>query len=156
MLIVTINILNFRSPLPMNRLCSSFGAGLASCKPGKSMAKSLVLGLVIFISSVLPQGLAALTTGSTAANSSVISNPPVSKPADVQNERLAKLEQQLADSKGSADNAWMLTSAALVLVMTGPGLARFYGGVARRKKGMASLMQGFALLAAITVLCAVV
>ena len=140
----------------MNRLCSSFGAGLASFKPGKSMAKSLIFGLVIFISSVLPHGLAAQTTGSTPANSSVISNPPVSKPADVQNERLAKLEQQLADSKGSADNAWMLTSAALVLMMTGPGLALFYGGLVRKKNVLATMMQSFAMMAVITVLWALV
>src|SRR5258708_3864458 len=156
MLIVTINILNFRSPLPMNRLCSSFGAGLASFKPGKSMAKSLIFGLVIFISSVLPHGLAAQTTGSTPANSSVISNPPVSKPADVQNERLAKLEQQIADSKGSADNAWMLTSAALVLMMTGPGVALFYGGLVRKKNVLATMMQSFAVMGVVTVMWALV
>ena len=45
--------------------------------------------------------------------------------------RLAKLEQQTAEAKGSADNAWMLTSAALVLMMTGPGLALFYSGLVR-------------------------
>jgi len=39
------------------------------------------------------------------------------------NARLVKLVQQTAEAKSSADNAWMLTSAALVLMMTGPGLA---------------------------------
>jgi Amt family ammonium transporter len=52
-------------------------------------------------------------------------------PATDMNSRLAKLEQQTTDAKSSADNAWMLTSAALVLMMTGPGLALFYGGLAR-------------------------
>ena len=48
-------------------------------------------------------------------------------------ERIAELERKFADVKGSADNAWMLVSAALVLLMTGPGLALFYGGLCGRK-----------------------
>jgi ammonium transporter, Amt family len=66
--------------------------------------------------------------------------------------RLAKLEQQAADAKGSADNAWMLTSSALVLMMTGPGLALFYGGLVRKKNVLGTMMQSFALMAVITVL----
>src|SRR5580704_2749786 len=66
--------------------------------------------------------------------------------------QLAKLEQQVADAKGSADNAWMLTSSALVLMMTGPGLALFYGGLVRKKNVLATMMQSFALMAVITVL----
>jgi ammonium transporter, Amt family len=50
---------------------------------------------------------------------------PASGNSSDANARLAKLEQQAADAKSSADNAWMLTSAALVLMMTGPGLALF-------------------------------
>ncbi len=68
--------------------------------------------------------------------------------------RLAKLEQQAADAKSSADNAWMLTSAALVLMMTGPGLALFYGGLVRKKNVLGTMMQSFALMAVITVLWA--
>jgi Amt family ammonium transporter len=66
--------------------------------------------------------------------------------------RLAKLEQQTADAKSSADNAWMLTSAALVLMMTGPGLALFYGGLVRKKNVLGTMMQSFALMAVVTVL----
>jgi len=66
--------------------------------------------------------------------------------------RLAKLEQQTAEAKGSADNAWMLTSAALVLMMTGPGLALFYSGLVRKKNVLGTMMQSFALMAVITVL----
>ena len=69
--------------------------------------------------------------------------------------RLAALEQQVADAKGSADNAWMLTSAALVLMMTGPGLALFYGGLVRKKNVLATMMQSFTLMALISVLWAV-
>jgi Amt family ammonium transporter len=52
----------------------------------------------------------------------------------------------------SGDTAWMLVSAALVLMMTGPGLALFYGGLVRRKNTLAIMMQSFALMALITVL----
>ena len=65
---------------------------------------------------------------------------------------LEQLQQQVADAKGSADNAWMLVSAALVLMMTGPGLALFYGGLVRRKNVLSTMMQSFAMMAIITVL----
>ena len=68
--------------------------------------------------------------------------------------RLTKLEQQIADAKSSADNAWMLTSSALVLMMTGPGLALFYGGLVRKKNVLGTMMQSFALMAVVTVLWA--
>src|SRR2546427_10186206 len=72
------------------------------------------------------------------------------------NDRFAKLEQQVVDARASADNGWMLVSSALVLMMTGPGLALFYGGLVRKKNVLATMMQGFALMALITVLWAVV
>jgi len=55
----------------------------------------------------------------------------------------------------TGDNAWMLTSAALVLMMTGPGLALFYGGLVRRKNVLSTMMHSFVLMAVITVLWAV-
>jgi Amt family ammonium transporter len=70
--------------------------------------------------------------------------------------RLAKLEQAAADAKGSADNAWMLTSSALVLMMTGPGLALFYGGLVRKKNVLSTMVQSFAMMAVITILWALV
>ena len=69
-------------------------------------------------------------------------------------DRLQKLEQAVADAKSSGDNAWMLVSAALVLMMTGPGLALFYGGLVRRKNVLATMMQSFALMGVVTILWA--
>lgn len=74
----------------------------------------------------------------------------------VQQDRIAKLEQQVADAKISADNAWMLTSTALVLMMTGPGLALFYGGLVRKKNVLATMMQSFAMMAIVSILWAVI
>jgi Amt family ammonium transporter len=56
----------------------------------------------------------------------------------------------------SGDTAWMLTSAALVLMMTGPGLALFYSGLVRRKNVLATMMQSFVLMAAVSMVWAVV
>ena len=50
----------------------------------------------------------------------------------------------------------MLTSAALVLLMTGPGLALFYGGLVRRKNILGTMMQSFAMMGLITILWAIV
>jgi ammonium transporter, Amt family len=69
---------------------------------------------------------------------------------------LAKLDQRVTAAQSSADNAWMLVSSALVLMMTGPGLALFYGGLVRQKNTLAIMMQSFALMALITVLWALV
>jgi len=69
-------------------------------------------------------------------------------------DRIAKLEAQVAQAQSSADNAWMLTSSALVLMMTGPGLALFYGGLVRKKNVLSTMMQSFAMMAIISVLWA--
>jgi ammonium transporter, Amt family len=102
---------------------------------------SLAFIFLSLVQPMLPQA-AAPPASSVAA--------PESSPDT--NARLAKLEQQVADAKSSADNAWMLTSSALVLMMTGPGLALFYGGLVRKKNVLGTMMQSFALMAVITVL----
>jgi ammonium transporter, Amt family len=70
-------------------------------------------------------------------------------------ERLAKAEAALANAQTAGDNAWMLTSAALVLLMTGPGLALFYGGLVRKKNVLGTMMQSFIMMAVITVIWAI-
>ena len=66
----------------------------------------------------------------------------------------APTEPQLigTDKINSGDTAWMLTSTALVLMMTIPGLALFYGGMVRKKNVLATLMQSFAITCVITLL----
>jgi ammonium transporter, Amt family len=56
----------------------------------------------------------------------------------------------------SGDTAWMLTSVALVLMMTIPGLALFYGGMVRKKNVLATLMQSFAITCLVTVLWTII
>ena len=65
---------------------------------------------------------------------------------------LALAEETAAPVLNSGDTAWMLTSTALVLFMTIPGLALFYGGMVRSKNVLSVMMQCFAITALVTVL----
>ena len=65
------------------------------------------------------------------------------------------LDSAAKAAQSAGDNAWMLTSAALVLLMTGPGLALFYGGLVRSKNVLSTIMHSFALMAVVTVLWAI-
>jgi Amt family ammonium transporter len=56
------------------------------------------------------------------------------------------------DKISAGDTAWMLTSTALVLMMSIPGLALFYGGMVRKKNVLATLMQTFAIVCVVTML----
>jgi Amt family ammonium transporter len=71
-------------------------------------------------------------------------------------DRIAQLELQVKNAQSSADNTWMLVSAARVLLMTGPGLALFYGGLVRKKNVLATMLQSFAMMALVTVIWAIV
>nr|MDQ2712653.1 ammonia channel protein [Acidobacteriota bacterium] len=79
----------------------------------------------------------------------------IAQTAPVTDARIAALEAAAKSAQLSGDNAWMLTSAALVLMMTGPGLALFYGGLVRRKNVLSTMMHSFVLMAVVTVLWAV-
>jgi Amt family ammonium transporter len=70
--------------------------------------------------------------------------------------RIAAVEAASKSAQSAGDNAWMLISAALVLMMTGPGLALFYGGLVRRKNVLGTMMHSFILMAVVTVVWALV
>ncbi|MDX1982206.1 MAG: ammonium transporter [Bryobacteraceae bacterium] len=73
-------------------------------------------------------------------------------PAAITPEKIAAIEAAVQSAQTAGDNAWMLTSSALVLMMTGPGLALFYGGLVRKKNVLGTMMQSFIMMALITVL----
>ena len=102
----------------------------------------LLLGLLV-------TGVPLLAQARAASSPAAASTPDPSKDL---NDKLAQLDQRVAAAQSAGDNAWMLTSAALVLMMTGPGLALFYGGLVRRKNTLAIMMQSFAMMGLITVL----
>jgi len=101
-----------------------------------------MLGLVLVCSLSAPTGFAQAPPAAGA-----VAAPEVQA-------RIASLEQQVADAHSAGDNAWMLVCAALVLMMTGPGLALFYAGLVRKKNVLATMMQSFILMAVVTVLWA--
>ena len=116
---------------------------------------SFVLVLGALLLTVAPLS-AQQTPASSAAPLTIGASAATSEIPRAVNEKLAQLDKDVKAAQSSADNAWMLVSAALVLMMTGPGLALFYGGLVRRKNTLAIMMQSFALMALITMMWALV
>ncbi len=108
----------------------------------KRIVLRLLMGLVLGGALLVPAGFAVAP----------LENRSVGTPELQQ--KIAALEQQVADARSAGDNAWMLTCAALVLMMTGPGLALFYAGLVRKKNVLATMMQSFILMGLVTVLWA--
>ncbi|MEO1524717.1 MAG: ammonium transporter [Planctomycetota bacterium] len=75
-------------------------------------------------------------------------------PEDAPQEPVGLTDSQIANSPAAAHNAWMLVSCALVLFMTAPGLAMFYGGLVRRKNVLSVMMQCVFLMGLMTVVWA--
>ncbi len=117
------------------------------------------LGICLGISGILtPAGASvrALAHPHPASQLAALVAPDIAlpvTPAAIQalQDHLARLDQQVASAQMSADNGWMLVSAALVLMMTGPGLALFYGGLVRRKNVLSTMMHSFALMGIVTI-----
>jgi ammonium transporter, Amt family len=102
------------------------------------------------MSSMHRLGLTAMAGVLSAASLSAQSSVP-----DI-SQKIAALESATQAAQSAGDNAWMLMSSALVLMMTGPGLALFYGGLVRKKNVLGTMMQSFIMMAVITVLWALV
>ena len=112
--------------------------------PGTLAALSLMLCALLCPSSSWAQetpAAAAATSAATAATTMTAATPAPTEPTLV----------KFSDIN-SGDTAWMLASSALVLMMTIPGLALFYGGMVRKKNILATLMQSFAIACLVTVL----
>jgi ammonium transporter, Amt family len=67
-------------------------------------------------------------------------------------DEVVEMVEEAAPALDTGDTAWMLTSTALVLMMTIPGLALFYGGMVRKKNVLATVMQSFAITCLMTVI----
>jgi len=127
-------------------------SGDSLMRSGLTRYLPLVLCLGLFFASPLLVGFTAQAQQVPAA---------AAAPTGSDSTRIAALEKQLADqstaianAQTAGDNGWMLVSAALVLMMSGPGLALFYGGLVRRKNVLGTMMQTFAMMAVITLLWA--
>ena len=118
-------------------------------KPAVLRCCCLLAVLLIVISAPAPLLAQTASPSATSSSTSVDSSKAL-------NDKLAQLDQRVTAAQSSADNSWMMVSAALVLMMTGPGLTLFYGGLVRRKNMLAIMMQSFMLMAVISVLWALV
>ena len=85
----------------------------------------------------------------------IFSLPAISL-AEELSERLARLETNAANAQASADNAWVLICSALVLLMTVPGLALFYGGLVRQKNVLSTMLKSLISIGIVTLLWAFV
>ena len=97
-------------------------------------------------------GLTAPAFAEDAAKPAVVA--PAAAVADVAKPAEAVVAPAAAPTPNKGDTAWMLTATLLVIMMSIPGLALFYGGLVRSKNMLSILMQVFAIFALITVLWA--
>jgi len=102
--------------------------------------------------------MAAFAAASIAGSVARAEDAPTPTPEEMA-ARIADLEAYVTNgipknlaSSGPGHNAWMMTSAALVLFMTLPGLALFYGGLVRRKNILSVMAQCFGCAGVVTVL----
>src|SRR5690606_38655499 len=111
-------------PIPIRGVERGFGPSFQALQPGRPMNRLLAAPLVL--------------VASLAAGPALASQPP--------------LLHQTPLVLNEASSAWILTSTALVLMMTLPGLALFYGGMVRRKNVIATLAHSTAAFAIVAVL----
>jgi Amt family ammonium transporter len=102
---------------------------------------SLALATMLILGSTVSVVLAQQPAPPTAAPSPAAPPPAPGNPAPPA--PAAKIDK--------GDTAWMLTSSALVLLMTAPGLALFYGGLVRQKNALATIMHSFIIMAIISI-----
>ena len=91
-----------------------------------------------------------------AVFTATVSAEPLPADADVPQVKVFDGEAFESKEINNGDTAWILTSSALVLMMTGPGLALFYSGLVRRKNVLATMMQSFVLMAVVSIVWAVI
>jgi ammonium transporter, Amt family len=93
--------------------------------------------------------ISALSLSGVALSLSVITHEALAQTADA---AAPAADAAAAVKLDTGDTAWMLTATALVLLMTIPGLALFYGGMVRKMNVLATVMQSFAITCLVTVL----
>jgi Amt family ammonium transporter len=123
----------------------------------KYKSRSLHVAFAVLAAGLLMLGVGTPLTASADEAPAAAAAPAAEAtpaPAAAAAAPAAPTEPQIVtfDKINSGDTAWMLTSTALVLMMTIPGLALFYGGMVRKKNVLATLMQSFAITALVSIL----
>jgi len=127
---------------------------------------ALTLAAVVLAAPLLFTGVAAAQTApapapaTAAPTPAAAAPPPAAAPAPAAPVAAAPAAAPAGPAKPPAydkgDTAWMLTSTALVLMMTIPGLALFYAGMVRKKNILATVMQSFAICCLVTIVWTIV
>ncbi|TWT87908.1 Ammonium transporter NrgA [Neorhodopirellula pilleata] len=122
------------------------------------MVMMLILSGCLFGATAMAQENTSEDSKAPGGNTTVVEEPvaeaPVldeSAPAEI---TLESLQAGVEDAAIAGHNGWMLVCCALVLFMTAPGLAMFYGGLVRRKNVLSVMMQCIFLMGLMTVLWA--
>ncbi len=126
-----------------------------------ALAFGIVLSLFLSVGSYSPSYAQAPAATAPAAAPGAPAAAPAAAPAPAPTPSCAsdpdpKKAVLTKCSPNSGDTAWMLTSMALVLMMTIPGLGLFYGGMVRKKNVGDTVMTSFAITCLVTILFAVV
>ena len=129
----------------------------------KWLGRTIVAGAAAFmlLSAPVHAQDAAAPPAATEAAPADAAAPPDAAPAEAAPAAEAPAAEAAAEEPAgpkidTGDTAWMLTSTALVLLMTIPGLALFYGGMVRKKNVLATFAQSFAITGLVTVLWMIV
>src|SRR5579863_1989421 len=130
-----------RHPRPKRRKQFMF-LKIRATFPAAALAVLLALAIGFILSAYAQTAAAPLTPAAQAAADAA------AKAAEAAAAEVAAA----AATINSGDTAWMLASVALVLMMTIPGLALFYGGMVRKMNVLATVMQSFAITCLVTVL----
>ena len=116
---------------------------------GVALAVALAIAVVPHGASGQTIAPAVNATGAAATSTPTATGPAAAAASPAAAQSLPPTTP--ASPFNSGDTAWMLTSTALVLMMTIPGLALFYGGMVRKKNVIATTAQSFAMTAVVTV-----
>ena len=128
-------------------------------KPPRTSAAALMYAVLLLLSVLIfaPHGATAQEAETTAMPedapaADMAAEVPAEMAAEPPAETAPIPEEQAEPVLDTGDTAWMLTSTALVLLMSIPGLALFYGGMVRKKNVLTMAMQCFAITCLVTVL----
>ena len=125
--------------------------GAGGGKGRRAAAWTILAGLTVFTVVALTAGLASAQAPAAPAAAAPAVPDLATRVADLEAYVTNGAPKALA-SPGPGHNAWMMTSSALVLFMTLPGLALFYGGLVRRKNVLSVLAQCLGCAGLVTIL----
>ncbi len=138
------------------KLIPSLRAGLTSAweackKPSRLALAALVLGVLFSVNLAAFESAHAQTPAPAAAPAAAAPKPATPPaPATPPPPPACDANHLTVCTPNSGDTAWMLTSMALVLMMTVPGLGLFYGGMVRKKNVVDTVMTSFAITCIVT------